>query len=476
MISNDPFEAAIERSRTDPKSKLAEMLNGMSREEFAAAFTPKQFARLQWDWSFLARPCVQSGPREYRGQMAPPGNWDTWFLMSGIGFGKTRIGAEWIIGQAMSNPKARLAIVGGTFADAHACMWDGESGIRSRSPPWFTPEYNSSEKCIRWPNGAQCHLYTSEAPEALRGPPHSGAWGDEIAKWRNIRSTYDLLMGRLRIGAHPQLVLTSTPRMAVGLLKEIIDNPTTVVTRGSIYDNADNIAPNYLAQQEHLYRGTDWGRQELLGEYLEQASGALFKRANLNRWRVDKAPDGMRIVIGCDPSGSTRRLRNGHDVAGLVVVGAVGNVAYVLEDASGEEGVVRTPREWAEECVKAYWRWGAERVIVENNHAGELGPELIRKTDERVVCKAVTSVTDKADRAGPISAQCEIGNLRMVGTHALLEQEMCSYVPVIGSRSPGRLDALVFACTELLLGRTTVKYSDFSNQFGSGLSPRRRGI
>src|SRR5712691_2282502 len=385
---------------------------------------------LRYTWEFWARP-----------QQLPPIDrpWHTWLLLAGRGFGKSRAGAE-LVGAWARVPHTRIALVAETAADARDVMVEGESGLLACAPPWCRPTYEPSKRRLTWPNGSLATTYSGDEPDQLRGPQHHKAWADEPAKWRYADAAWDNLELGLRLGDGPQVVATTTPR-PIPLLTTLLQDPGTVVTRGSTYDNAAHLPPSFLRRVLGKYEGTRLGRQELHAELLEDTPGALWTRAMLEATRVRTLPPLRRIVVGVDPGGE----------AGIVVAGlGEDKHGYVLEDLS----ISGSPDTWAGQAIAGYHKHQANRVAVEANHGGDMVITTIHTKDKIVATKKVWASVGKYARAEPISALYEQKKVHHVGMFAALEDELCSWVPGEGLPSPNRLDALVWALTELMLGGT----------------------
>lgn len=397
---------------------------------------------LLYDWEFWARP----------EQAPPPGDWFVWLLRSGRGFGKTRTGAEWVIGRARAGFR-RIALVGQSKADVRDTMIElGDSAILRVSPPWFQPVYEPSKRRLTWPNGAVAIVYSGDEPDQLRGPQHDSAWVDELAKFRYPQQTWDNLLFGLRIGARPQVVVTTTPR-PIPLIKALREKPTTVDVQRPTWDNLVNLSPTFLREVIEPYQGTRLGRQEINGEILEDNPGALWQRATIEAGRVLRAPDLQRVVVGVDPSATGTG-----DAAGIVVVGMAMDPTtrvrhlYVLDDRT----VQGSPLTWAQAALTAYHVHRADRIVAEVNNGGEMVETTIRAVEAakgagaRAAYRAVHASRGKAVRAEPVTAIYEQGRAHHVGMFAELEDEMCQWEP--GLPSPNRMDALVWAATDLMLG------------------------
>ncbi|WP_238550700.1 terminase family protein [Blastomonas sp. AAP53] len=395
-------------------------------------------------WRFWARP----------EQMAPPGDWRIWLIMAGRGFGKTRAGAEWVrcIGESM--PDARIALVAANMAEARSVMVEGPSGLLAIAPDAMRPVWEPSLRRLRWPGGAQATLFSAAEPESLRGPEHSHAWCDEIAKWDNASgramAAWDNLQLGLRVGALPQVTATTTPR-AVPLVRHLLADDGIVISRGSSHANRANLPPAFLAAVERHYGGTALGRQELDGDLLDDIEGALWSRSLIEACRVRWSAEGfVRVVIGVDPPAGSQG-----DACGIIVCAlqADGRAA-VLADCSVERA---SPEGWARAVSAASDAWGADRIIAEANQGGEMVGAVLRASNIALPVRLVHASRGKAVRAEPIAALYEAGRVIHCGTFARLEDEMCGLMAGGDyqgpGRSPDRADALVWALTELMLGR-----------------------
>ncbi len=390
-------------------------------------------------------------------QLPPTRDWRLWLIMAGRGFGKTRAGAEWIRAIAVADPQARIALVAASLAEARAVMVEGESGLIAVTPPELTPTFEPSLRRLTWPNGAQATLYSAYEPESLRGPQHSHAWCDEVAKWDNageraMRCWDNLLMG-LRLGEAPRILATTTPR-AVPLLKRLTAAEDTAITHGSTEDNLDNLPERYVTDIRREYGKSLLGRQELDGELIGDAEGALWTRAMLEAAREAAAISPLvRVVVAVDPPASS-----GGDACGIVVC-ALGEdgIARVLADASLEKP---SPERWARKVAVTAQAWSADRVVAEANQGGAMVASVLRAADIALPIKLVHASRGKVARAEPVAALYEAGRVRHAGTFPKLEDELCGLISggryEGPGRSPDRADALVWGMTELLLGNRGV--------------------
>jgi phage terminase large subunit-like protein len=383
-------------------------------------------------------------------QLAPEGDWwNGWLLMAGRGFGKTRTGAEWVKEHVEAGTAGRIALIAPTAGDARDVMIEGPAGLLAVSSPWLRPEYEPSKRRLTWPNGATASTFSSEEADRLRGPQHDLAWADEIAAMAEPSGVWDMLMFGLRIGAHPRWLATTTPK-PVKLLRELLarEGRDVVVTRGSTFANAANLAPSFLEGIKARYGGTRLGRQELEAELLSDVPGALWQLDWIDRDRVERAPELKRIVVAVDPAVSTNE---GSDETGIVVAGIDANRhGYVIEDLSGRYA----PHEWAAVAVNAYRRHKADRIIAEKNNGGDMVETTIRMVSTNVSFKAVHASRGKVTRAEPISALYEQKKVHHLGTLTQLEDQMCAFTSDFdrsrSGYSPDRVDALVWALSELL--------------------------
>ncbi len=386
-----------------------------------------------------------------RGDQCPPaGDWHVWMLLAGRGFGKTRTGAEWIRGYAETHPGARIALVAASLHEGRQVMIEGESGLLAIAPDDDRPDYESSLRRLSWANGAVATLYSAAEPESLRGPEHSAAWCDEIAKWPQGEAAWDNLMLTMRIGEKPRVVATTTPR-GVPLVRRLIDEKGVEKTGGSTRNNRHNLSPQWLATMDRLYGGTRLGRQELGGELLEDVEGALWTRALVERCRVeaDAVGKSVRVVIGVDPPATV----NG-DACGIVVAVQLRDKRLaVVEDASVENP---PPHVWAQAVAAAAARWGADRVVAESNMGGEMVENILRQADLTLPVVPVHASLGKARRAEPVAIAYERGQVVHAGVFGSLEDQLCGLQVGGGyagpGRSPDRADACVWALAALLEG------------------------
>lgn len=427
---------------------------------FLLELGPAELHALLADWAFWARP-DQLPPAAAQGG----GLWTTWLVLGGRGAGKTRAGAEWVRGLALGRapfaprPVGRIALVAETLGDVREVMVEGVSGLLSVHTAEERPRWVPSRRRLEWTNGAVAQGFSADDPESLRGPQFDAAWCDELAKWRRAEAAFDMLQFGLRLGDHPRQMITTTPR-PTHLLRRLLGDPASAVTRAKTADNAFHLAPGFLSQVLARYGGTRLGRQELDGEIIEDRPDALWTRAAVEAARTRSAPVLARILVAVDPPASSRA---GADACGIVCAGIDGaGMVYVLAD---ESAAGLRPAQWAARAVALFHRFEADGVVAEVNQGGEMVRAVLAEVDAAVPVQSVRATRGKYLRAEPVAALYEQGRVRHVGTFPALEDELCDFGPdgLSSGRSPDRLDALVWAITALALGR-------------QGAPPRVRGL
>ncbi len=413
------------------------------RRAFLASLSEAEARLLLYDWPFWARP-----------DQLPPAedSWLTWVVLGGRGAGKTRTGAEWLRAQMegrrprLTGACGRAALIGETFADVRDVMVHGPSGLLAVAAPGFRPQFEPSKRRLVWPNGAQAHLFSSEDPDSLRGPQFDAAWLDEFAKFAHPRTTWDMLQFALRLGRRPRQVVTTTPRPDPAL-KAILNDPGTVISRAPTAANRAWLAPGFIETVTARYGGTRLGRQELEGELLELPEGALWTPDMVDRARCEFAPGLARIVVAVDPPASHGPEA---DECGIIVAGRDGrDMGYVLADRS-VQGM--SPLGWARVAVSSYHAFAADRIVAEVNQGGEMVRTVIAQADPAAAVRTVRATRGKAVRAEPVAALYEQGRVAHVGVFPQLEDQMFAFGAEAGGPSPDRVDALVWALTDLMLG------------------------
>lgn len=389
-----------------------------------------------YDWQRLARP----------NQRVPPCNWRIWLVMAGRGFGKTRMGAETVRQWVCQEGYRRIALIGATRDEVRAVMVEGVSGILAISPPRERPVFYKSKDQLVWPNGAVAQIFSAARAEKLRGPQFEAAWIDEFAKFPKADALWDQAMMSIRLGQKPRIVITTTPR-PLPLLRALMARPDVHLTRGSTFDNQENLAPAFLDNLMQHYAHTRLGAQEIYAHVLDEAEGALWSRSLIRYMQPPPDPGvWQRIVIGVDPAVSNTETS---DETGIIVVGLTKEgVAYVLADHS----MRASPNTWAQSVVSCYRRWQADLVVAEKNKGGDLVESVLRVVDATLSYRGVTATKGKVTRAEPVAALYDQGRVVHAQPFEVLEEQMTRFVPgQTMTASPDRVDALVWALTELLL-------------------------
>lgn len=426
---------------TDDLRSALRIFDDMSDADIADAFKrlpPEQLTAIITASHLIAHPA----------QLPPDGDWTTWLILAGRGFGKTWAGAAWVDRCARSVRGARIALVGATLGDARSVMVEGDAGVLAVAAA--RPRFQPARRLLTWYNGSTATLFGAAEPDSLRGPSFDFAWGDEAAKWDRADDALSNLRLTMRRGRHPRLLLTTTPRPLPWLKAMVSGTPGVVVTRGRTLENRENLAPSYIETVTRDYGGTRLGRQELHGEIVDDLDGALWTRAGIEACRVRVVPPLTRTVIGVDPPASATG-----DACGIVVVGlGADGHGYVLADRSVQRV---KPIDWARAVVGAADEFTADRIIAEVNNGGDMVTTVLRMVDYRLPVTPVHASRGKVARAEPVSLLYSRGRIHHVGAFPALEDELCGLMTGGGyagpGRSPDRADALVWAVTELLMGK-----------------------
>jgi phage terminase large subunit-like protein len=461
------------------KAEILALIAEAERATFFASLTEDQAAALRWEWEFWARP----------DQLPPPDPWSVWMIRAGRGVGKTRTGSEW---SRKKGPTAREGVlIGANPRDVRDLMIEGRSGILSISPPWEMPRYEPSKLKLTWPNGAVAHIRSAEDPEGIRGLSVEWAWCDEIAKWRYLQESWDMLRFAMREGVRPQTLVTTTPKplpliiqLAAGRFPGIFNAPVV-----STYRNKAHLADAFIAEIAMSFEGTRLGAQELHGAILTDVEGALWSWALIDaaRWQgqwLEQAsgmwapilPEMKKKVCAVDPSGSM-----GGAETGIVVVGIDRGrppIAYVLDDRS----LRGSPYDWGRAALRAYVDHNCDVMIGERNYGGDMVEHTIKtmpaerdpKTGKEypsgdyVRFDNVNAGIGKKLRANPVVGlyeQTARGFRRVyhVGTFGDLESQLTAWVPDESPTSPDRLDALVWGINYLIAGKTFRKGGGFAS-------------
>jgi phage terminase large subunit-like protein len=449
-----PMKITATDLREIPPEKLKEVLEQLG---------PKKTEELQHTWEFWARP----------EQLEPTGDWNIWIALAGRGWGKTRAGVEWVRHQIKSGKK-RIAAVAPTNSDIRRVMVEGESGFLNvcwkgdktyRGGKLGYPNWSPTNRTLTWENGAKVEFYSAEDPERLRGPQFHAAWADEVAAWRNQQDVWDMLQFTLRLGRKPRVMVTTTPK-PTKLMRALIASPQSHITRGSTFDNIDNLAKPFLETIKKEYEGTRLGNQELYAEMLEEADGALWTTEVLDGCTVEQKdiPELNRIVVSIDPAVTSKTES---DMTGLIVAGIdVNGIGYVLEDATDRY----SPAEWAAKAISLYQEYSADRIVAERNQGGDMVRRTLEAEDEAVPIRLVHASRGKMARAEPISALYERGKVKHAKGLDELETQMRTWEPLGSMGSPDRLDACVWALTDLMLNGVTNPTLRLSYSNAKGLS------
>ena len=437
LSSQARLSAIVDHLGSLPSAQRAADIQAISRN-----LAEPEATRLNYAWYLHARDS----------QLPPEEDWDTWLILAGRGFGKTRTGAEWVRAQVEDDHAHRIALVARSLPEAQSIMIEGESGLLNICPPSNKPTYEPSKRKLTWPNGAFALAFSSHEPDQLRGPQFDAAWCDELASWEYPEQTWDNLNFALRLGRHPRSVVTTTPK-PIELIRSLPNSPGVHVTRGSTFDNRDNLAPSFFKGITDQYDGTRIGRQEIYAELMDEDEDALWKREWIEKARLGSHPPISRIVVAIDPAMSTKPTSS---ETGIVVVGADmrRKEAYVLADESGR----LTPNSWALRAIHLYEKFNATRIVVEDNAGGQMAESTIKNAVERTLpIKTVRARRGKYIRAEPVASLYEQGRVHHIGRFPDLEDQMCTWTPDLGpSHSPDRADALVHAITDLILDRNPI--------------------
>lgn len=389
----------------------------------------------------------RQGPHARRDQRPPAWEWDVWMALAGRGWGKTRTGAEWALMKART--QERGALIGPTAADTRDILVEGESGIMACASPTFRPEYQPSKRRLVYPNGSIQMCYSADEPDRLRGPQHHYGWFDELAAWRYLQHAWDMAQLGMRLGDHPQIVVTTTPR-PLPLIKQLLKDERTAIVRGSTYDNLANLAQTFQRAVISKYEGTTLGRQELNAEVLEDLPGALVARRHIDGARVASAPELVNIVVGMDPAGT-----GVGDETGLVVAGrGADGRNYILHDGSEK----LSPNDAANRAWSLVEGWSASLLVVEDNGGKDWIESVLRAVwkerhpeDTSAPLRRVNASQGKRLRAQPVAMRYEQGRVSHVGAFPVLEDQLTTWIPEESpNESPDRLDAMVHAVTHLM--------------------------
>lgn len=425
---------------------------GLDIEKALRDLGPVKAEELLYNWRFWARSEQLAPLKNLNGEP-----WNNWAIIAGRGFGKTRAGVEWCREKIKRGFKRGMAVAA-TNSDIERVMIKGESGFLAscwakdkdvNGKELGAPEWSPTKRTLVWANGATITFFSAEEPERLRGPQGDFAWCDELCAWNRDRDTWDMLQFCLRLGKHPQICITTTPK-PTKLIRDILKHPKTVVTTGSTFDNKANLAETYVENVRATYEGSRIGRQELYAEILDEASGALWTRDLLSKAEIEVDPLEFsetlaRVVVSVDPAITSNEES---DMTGIIVAGMdINGICYVLEDATDRF----TPEQWATKAIELYHKYSADRLVAERNQGGDMVRDNFKTVDETIPVKLVHASRGKFARAEPVSTLYERGRVKHVRGLDALEDQLVQWEPLGSIGSPDRLDALVWAITELAL-------------------------
>lgn len=424
---------------------------------------PAEARQILYDWTLNARPEQLLPGSEH--SLLTRDDWVFWLVLAGRGFGKTRVGAETVKSWA-EDPNERILMIAPVASDVREVMIEGPSGLLSCYPPDQRPHYNPSRHLVKFRSGAVGITRSADEPERLRGPQFTKFWADELCAWRFLQEAWDQIMFAFRLKTKKlRGVITTTPKPSK-VLDELLKSPQTVKTHGSTYSNRANLSETWFAEVVTKYEGTRLGRQELLAEVLNDVPGALWTSELIEKYRIKALPDlgeFIRIIVAVDPAVSATE---GSADTGIIVAGLTRNMHIVVfEDLTVHE----SPRGWGTVAITALQKWRGDRVIGEINNGGDLVEANLRAINPNVPFRAVRATRGKQTRAEPVAALYEQGRVHHVGSFALLESQMTTFVPgaiVKAAQRLDRMDALVWACTDLLIDQEQVTVATGAPGFG----------
>jgi predicted phage terminase large subunit-like protein len=359
-----------------------------------------------------------------------------WLFMAGRGSGKSWAGAHWLL----SAPGKRKRIIAPTFAAARDICIEGESGILSIAPDRIA-NWNRSLGELTLKDGTFIKIFSAEKPDRLRGSQSEADWYEEISSWSYPAEAFEMARYGLRLGPAPRFVATTTP-LPIKLIREMLNDTQIAVTRASTKEN-QHLSAGFIDTIYKKYGDTLLGRQELEGELIEAVTGALWLFETFEQYRTTDEREYTRIVIGVDPKAGD----GGTDAETGIIVTAkdAAGRGYVLADYSTNG----SPNEWASAVAAAFEKYSADLIVAERNQGGAMVESVLRGARGNLPIKLVTASRGKFTRAEPVAALYERGQIYHVGVFRDLESQMATWKP--GDRSPDRLDALVWAFSELFL-------------------------
>jgi len=419
------------------KQKLARLPKD-KRQAFLDSLTDEQALALLNSWEFKARPS----------QLPPDGDWFVWLMMMGRGGGKSYAASNYIIDRVISGDAKRIALVGRTTSDTLDVMVNGKSGILAVAEErGIVAKHEPSKRTISFPQyRAKATTYSAEEGDSLRGPEFDTAWADEAGAWskhkdQNKDAWSNLVLAtRLR---NPRIVVSTTPR-STKLIKELLKSPSTVVTRGTTYDNADNLSPEFIKQVSEKYGGTRLGKQELFGELLDDNENALWTSEILDDTRVRDHLHLDRIVVAIDPAVSTTASSDftAITVSGTTLVDGTPHFYVLLSEA-----LKVSPNQWATHAIELYEHYQADKIVAEKNNGGDMVESTILNVDPNAPVKLIHATRGKQLRAEPVAALFEQNRAHLVGEFTELEEQLCQFPDV---EHDDLVDSMVYSITELM--------------------------
>ena len=394
----------------------------------------------------------------YPHQVPPDGDWRLWIMLGGRGSGKTEGGARYVLDHLRTyGREARVGIGAPTIQSAREVCAEGESGLITIARREF--EWNRSLMEARHKGGGYVKFQGAEEPARWNGPQWTLLWADELALWK--RESYDQATFGVRLGSHPRIIATTTPK-ASRWVRALESEVGTVTTHGTMYDNPA-LAQSAVEALERRYGGTRLGRQELLGEYIEEIEGALWRVDWIDNHRRSEPPtsvqveeteegeaevkvlDMPRIVVAIDPA-VTANTESDETAIAVAGVGSDGDY-YMLSI----DGYRLPPQQWATKALEAYDRWQADKIVCEVNNGGDMVIETIERVCEGLGrsanVEAIRASRGKTLRAEPIAALYEQGRVHHVGVFAEAEDQMCAFP--IANEHDDLVDAAVYALSDL---------------------------
>jgi phage terminase large subunit-like protein len=364
------------------------------REESSSAsawldeLTPEEFEEFERRHGWVAH---QARPE----QLTPEGNWKTWLLLAGRGFGKTRTAAEDFAAFGLDHPKSILAVVAETFADGRDICVEGESGLLSCLPRSAVRHWNRSIGELFLANGTKYRLFSGDKPDNMRGYQHHRMWWDELAKFMYPEEAWTQGQLGLRLGDDPQNVVTTTPR-PIPLIQELVERDNVVITSGSTFDNEENLAESFIEEVRLRYEGTKLGAQELYGQIVYLDDESAFKREwfKNNRYSRDEARAFWNRCVGRYIALDTANTTKETSAYSAFVVGDV-QPEYTMPIRHVERERLEFPElvEWTIEKLHPFAHdHKLKAVFIENAASGTQLIQTLRKSGPKWLAPKVIGI------------------------------------------------------------------------------------